>query len=73
VKPPSAQNLLERLWLSQEQTLAILDDLTIPFDSNRAERDVRLLKLQWKISGAFRSPAGAAACTRLSGYLATMR
>jgi transposase len=43
-----ARNLLERLVLGQEQVLAFLDDLTIPFDNNQAERDLRGLKLQQK-------------------------
>jgi len=34
VKQTPAQNLLERLWLGQEQVLAFLDDLTIPFDNH---------------------------------------
>ena len=33
VKQSPARNLLERLWLGQEQVLAFLDDLTIPFDN----------------------------------------
>ncbi len=48
VKQTPAQNLLERLWLGQEQVLAFLDDLSIPFDNNQAERDLRMLKTQQK-------------------------
>jgi len=73
VKQPPAQNLLERLWLGRDHVLAFLDDLTIPFDNNRAERDLRLLKVQQKISGSFRTPHGAGAFARLRGYLSTMR
>jgi hypothetical protein len=54
VKQTPAQNRLERLWLGQEQVLALLDDLTIPFDNNQAERDLRILKVQQKVSGSFR-------------------
>ena len=72
VKQTPAQNLLERLWLGQEQVLAFLDDLTIPFDNNQAERDLRLLKVQQKVSGSFRSDAGAEAFARLRGYLSTL-
>ncbi len=72
VKQTPAQNLLERLWLGQEQVLAFLDDLTIPFDNNQAERDLRLLKVQQKVSGSFRSDAGADAFARLRGYLSTL-
>jgi transposase len=68
-----ARNLLERLTLGQDEVLAFLDDLTIPFDNNQAERDLRGLKLQQKVSGCFRSDAGADAFACLRGYLATMR
>jgi transposase len=73
LKQSPARNLLERLLLGQEEVLAFLDDLTIPFDNNQAERDLRLLKVQQKVSGSFRSPSGAAAFGRLRGYLSTLR
>ncbi|HEU5438198.1 MAG TPA: transposase [Ktedonobacterales bacterium] len=68
-----ARNLLERLLLDQEAVLALLDDLAIPFDSNQTERDLRTLKVQQKVSNGFRSDGGAAAFTRIRGYLATLR
>jgi len=73
VKQTPAQNLLERLWLGQDQVLAFLDDLAIPFDNNQAERDLRGLKVQQKVSGCFRSDAGADAFACLRSYLATLR
>jgi transposase len=73
VKQTPARNLLERLWLGQVQVLAFLDDLTIPFDNNQAERDLRTLKMQQKVSGCFRSDPGADAFARLRGYLSTLR
>ena len=73
LKQSPARNLLERLWLQQDQVLAFLDDLTIPFDNNQAERDVRMLKTQQKVSGCFRSDAGADAFTRIRGYCSTLR
>jgi transposase len=68
-----ARNLLERLLLQQEQVLAFLDDLAIPFDNNQAERDLRGLKIQQKVSGCFRSNRGADAYATIRGYLATLR
>ncbi len=68
-----ARNLLERLLLQQDQVLAFLDDLTIPFDNNQAERDLRGLKIQQKVSGCFRSDRGADAYATIRGYLATLR
>jgi transposase len=73
LKQSPARNLLERLYLEQGAVLAFLDDLTIPFDNNQAERDLRTLKMQQKISGCFRSTAGGDAFARLRSYLATMR
>ena len=73
IKQSPARNLLERLLLGQDEVLAFLDDLTIPFDNNQAERDLRMLTVQQKVSGCFRSPSGADAFARLRGYLATLR
>jgi transposase len=72
IKQTPARNLLERLWLGQEAVLAFLSDLAIPFDNNQAERDLRMLKVQQKVSGSFRSAAGAEAFSRLRGYLSTL-
>ncbi len=54
------------------QQLAFLDGLTISFDNNQAERDLAMLKIQQKVSGSFRSPAGAQAFARLRGYLSSL-
>jgi transposase len=67
-----ARTLLERLAFGQEQVLAFLNDLAIPFDNNQAERDLRGLKVQQKVSGCFRSDSGADAFACLRGYLTTL-
>ena len=72
-KQSPARHLLERLWLGQAEVLAFLDDFTIPFDNNQAEQDLRMYKVQQKISGCFRADAGAHAYCRIRGYLSTLR
>ena len=53
--------------------LAYTRDLTLPFDNNQAERDLRMIKLQAKISGEFRNPTGAARFAAIRSYISTNR
>lgn len=46
-------------------------DFTVPFDNNQAERDIRMIKLQPKISGAWRTVTGATNWLRVREYLST--
>jgi transposase len=67
------RNLIDRLLEHQEAYLRFVTDFRVPFDNNLAERDLRMSKLQQKISGCFRTEAGADAFCRIRGYISTLR
>ncbi|HIH94153.1 TPA: transposase, partial [Methanosarcina acetivorans] len=68
-----ARNLLDRFIEHKEKILRFLTDLKVPFENNQAERDIRMMKLQQKISGTFRTIQGAEAFCRIRAYISTIR
>jgi hypothetical protein len=72
-KQQASKNLLDALLKRADQVLGFLEDLSVPFTNNLAERDLRMIKVQQKISGTFRSENGATAFCIIRSYLSTMR
>ena len=73
IKKSKARNLLERLSNFINDTLRFMDDIDIPFTNNLAENNLRMTKVQQKISGCFRSMDGAYIFCRIRSYISTCR
>jgi transposase len=66
-------NLLMRLHKFKGDVLRFLYDFTVPFTNNQAEQDLRMMKVKMKISGGFRTMAGARTFACLRSIISTAR
>ena len=68
-----SRNLLERLRDYEDDVLRFMTNKEVPFSNNLAENDIRMTKVQQKISGCFRAWDGAKIFCRVRSYLSTAR
>ena len=66
-------NLLIRLRNFKDDVLRFASNFAVPFTNNQAEQDIRMMKVKMKISGGFRSQAGAEAFAALRSVISTAR
>ena len=74
-RPPRrpGHNLLIRLHKFSNDVLRFLHDFTVAFTNNLAEQDLRMMKVKMKISGGFRTLAGAWTFASLRSVISTAR
>ena len=66
-------NLLVRLRDYQGDALRYITDFAVPFTTNQAEQDLRMMKVRMKISGSFRTFDGAQTFATLRSVISTAR
>lgn len=74
-RPPrrTGHNLLLRLRHCKADVLRFTEDFDVPFTNNQAEQDIRMMKLRMKISGGFRTLAGAEIFATMRSVISTAR
>jgi transposase len=72
-KKTKGRNLLERFIQYKEAILAFALQEEVPFTNNLAERDLRPAKVKQKVSGCFRTKAGAKKYARIQSFISTAR
>ena len=73
LKRRKSRNLLERLIRYEDDVLRFMTEPIVPFTNNQRENDIRMTKVQQKISGCSRFMESARMFCRIRGYLSTCR
>jgi len=64
--------LIDRLHGATTEIWRFTRNFTVPFDNNQAERDIRMVKLQTKISGGWRTLSSAQDWLTIRAYISTL-
>ena len=70
-KQTKSRNLLDRLVEYESDVLRFAVEKIVPFTNNPGENDIRMTKVQQKVSGCFRSLKGAQIFCRVRSFLLT--
>lgn len=73
MKRSDPENLLLRLDAKEQEALRFAHDFRVSFTNNLSERDLRMTKLQIKISGCWRTMEGAERFLAVRSYISTAR
>lgn len=66
-------SLIDRLSKYKGEVCLFLNDLTVPFDNNQAERDIRNVKVKTKVSGFFKTFEGANSYLKIMSFVGTAK
>ena len=72
-KQTKQHNFLSRVNEKTNDMLRFIIDPLVPFSNNQGEQDIRMLKVQQKVSGTFRSSRGAHSFCIIRGYISSIR
>lgn len=72
-KQAPARNLALRLRDRRDEFLHFTTDFQVTFSNNCAEQAIRMIKIKTKVSGGFRTLAGARTFLAIRGYISTVR
>ena len=70
-KKGKTRALIERFAKYKAEICRFANDFSISFDNNQAERDIRMFKVKQKVSGCFRTKAGADTFATIMSYVGT--